>query len=83
MNSKPETYQEKLLWYATAPRATSGALHSIEGNEIRKRYGGKLRGKFVSLSGEEFRKSTREDAVDLARRFRQICIDEARQAGLM
>lgn len=80
---KPKTYEEKLLWYATAPRASTKVLHSIVDKEIVEGYGGTLRGHIVSLQGEPYRKPTRSAALDLARRFRQSCIDEAIQKGLM
>tara|TARA_R110001592_G_scaffold221139_2_gene475799 strand:+ start:9624 stop:9890 length:267 start_codon:yes stop_codon:yes gene_type:complete len=80
---KPETYEEKLLWYATAPRAAVKPLCTIEKRNLVEGFGGTLRGNLVSLKGEHYRKPTRDEALDLARRFRQSCIDEAITKGLL
>lgn len=80
---KPESYDEKLLWYATAPRAAVKALCTIEKGNLVEGFGGTLRGHIVSLKGEHYRKPTRAEAIDLARRFRQSCIDEAITKGLL
>ncbi|EIF42780.1 hypothetical protein DOK_11971 [gamma proteobacterium BDW918] len=79
----PHTYEERLLWYATAPRAATKKLHSIVDKEIVEGFGGTLRGHIVSLKNEPYRKPTRSAALDLARRFRQYCIDEAVKKGLL
>jgi hypothetical protein len=80
---KPKTYEEKLLWYATAPRAATKPLCTVENKVLVEGFGGTLRGHIVSLKGEHYRKPTRAEALNLARRFRQSCIDEAKQKGLL
>ena len=37
---KPESYDEKLLWYATAPRAAVKALCTIEKGNLVEGFGG-------------------------------------------
>lgn len=80
---RPKTYEEKLLWYATAPRASVKPLCTVINRNLVEGYGGTLRGHIVSLKGEHYNKPTRDQALDLARRFRQSCIDEAKSKGLM
>lgn len=75
-------YNYKLLHYATAPRATAGRLSQyIDGNFVDY-WAGKLRGKFVSLEGQ-WKFKTKAEALELARKYRQLCIDEAKNKGLL
>jgi hypothetical protein len=77
-----ETYEQKLLHYATAPRATAGKLTQlIDGNFITF-WAGKLRGVFVKL-GDDFKFDNKEDALNLARKYRQECINEAKLKGII
>ncbi len=72
------TYEEKLIHYATAPRATTGKI--TDKNFVTK-WAGKLRGKFVSMPGE-FKFTNKNNALELARKYRQSCFDEAKSKGL-
>ncbi|MFW8589863.1 hypothetical protein ACOI22_03575 [Glaciecola sp. 2405UD65-10] len=74
-----EEYKEKLVSFATAPRVSAGQLHDKKFNPY---WAGKLRGKYISLGGK-FKFDTREEALNLAREYKQSCIDEAKKRGLM
>ena len=74
-----DEYHVKLVYYATAPRATAAEITSFVGGDFVTMWAGKLRGKFVKL-GEEFKFEKKEDALDLARRYRKSCLEEL-QAG--
>ncbi len=76
------TYDEKLIHYATAPRATAGKITQIVDGEFVTYWAGRLRGVFVKL-GDEFKFDNKKDAISLARRYRQECIDEAKSRGLI
>ena len=73
-----KTYEENLVHYGTAPRATAG---KITNKHFETMWAGKLRGKFVSMPGQ-FKFLIKEDAIDLAKRYRQSCFDEAKSKGL-
>jgi len=76
------TYEEKLIHYATAPRATAGKLTQfIDGNFVDY-WAGRLRGVFVKI-GDEFKFNNKQDAINLAKRYRQDCINEAKAKGLI
>ena len=75
------TYDEKLIHYATAPRATAGEITSVVNGRFVTKWAGRLRGAFVSMSGE-WKFTNKEDALALARRYRQDCFDEAKSKGL-
>ena len=77
-----ESYDERLIYYATAPRATAAEVSQIIDGNFVCGWAGKLRGKLVKL-GDEFRFSTKEEAIDLARRYRQACREEAQAKGLL
>ena len=77
-----DEYNKRLLHYATAKRATAGQITNIVDGEFTTKWAGKLHGKFVKL-GDEFKKDTKSQALDVARRYRQSCIDEALKSGLM
>ena len=69
------TYKEKLIWYATAPRATAGKLTQYENGNFVTYWAGKLRGTFVMIGGE-FKFNNKLDAINLARRYRESCAEE-------
>ena len=74
-----KTYEEKLIHYATAPRVSAGQLTD---KNFLTMWAGKLRGQFVSLPGQ-FKFKNKDQALELARTFRQNCIDEAKAKGLI
>lgn len=76
-----KTYEEKLLHYATAPRATAGKITNLVDGDFVTYWAGRLRGVFVKL-GDDFKFDNKEDALNLARRYRQECINEARVKGI-
>ena len=75
------TYEEKLVHYGTAPRVAAGKITRIVDNRFVTEWAGKLRGKFVSLDGA-WKFKNKDDALALARRYRQNCFDEAKAKGL-
>lgn len=74
------TYHERLVYFATAPRATAKRLAKITDDHIVHYWSGRLRGIFVKPK-EGFEYATKEDALNAARLFRQRCRDEAIQKG--
>jgi hypothetical protein len=76
------SYNERLLYYATAKRATAAQITQVIDGDFHTSWAGKLRGGFVSL-GDEFRKPTKAEALDVARRYRKACIEEAMDKGLL
>ncbi|MCU7217578.1 hypothetical protein [Pseudomonas sp. VE 196-7] len=76
------SYDQKLIHYATAPKATAGPIRQIEGRRIVTYWCGKLRGDFVK-SGADWKASTKEEAIESARRFREQCKTEAKAKGLL
>ena len=72
-------YERKLVRYAGAKRATAKKLYDKDFNES---WAGRLKGTFVKLD-DEFKKPTKEEALDVARRFRQRCKEEAIEKGLI
>lgn len=82
--TKNMSYEEKLIYYATAPRATAGKITQIVKGELVDFYLGRLRGNFVRMGDGELSKfKTKEEALKLARKFRQSCLDEAIEKGLL
>lgn len=77
-----KTYNEKLVYYATAPRATAGKLTQYVDGDFVTYWAGRLRGVFVKI-GDEFKFDNKEDALEFARRYRQECIEEANSKGLL
>ena len=55
-----KNYNERLLHYATAKRATAGKITQIENGKLVTHWAGKLRGTFVKLAQQigELAKST-------------------------
>lgn len=82
MKKETDEYKEKLLHYATAKRATAGQITNIVDGDFVTMWAGKLNGVFVKLD-DEFKKDTKEEALDVARRYRKHCIDEAVKLGLL
>lgn len=76
------TYDQKLVDYATAPKATAGIISQIENGNIVNHWCGRLRGKFVQ-TGPTWKSSTKQQALESARLFRQQCRDEAKAKGLL
>ncbi len=76
------TKEEKLQFYATAPRAYAGTISQIVDGDFRTYWVGKLRGKIVSTVGNEYKFDTKEEAINCARNFRNICRREAKELGI-
>jgi hypothetical protein len=82
VGEKGMNYEQKLMHYATAPRATAGQIWNyIDGSFVRS-WAGRLRGAYVKMDGEWLFK-TKPEAVALAKRYRQSCLDEAKSKGLI
>lgn len=62
---------EKIVHYATAPRATAGTITQIQGGRLVSSWGGKLRGMIVSDADGNYKHPTREAAIECARNFRE------------
>ncbi|MGJ8680482.1 hypothetical protein [Paraglaciecola sp.] len=77
-----KTYEEKLIHYATAPRASAGKITQIVNGAFVDYWVGKLRGKFVKI-GDEFKFNNKQDAINLARRYREDCKQEAIKKSLI
>ena len=67
------TKKEKLEFYATAPRASAKKIHKIIDGDFKPFWLAMLRGKAVTLTAGEHKLNSREEAVEHARRFRQMC----------
>ena len=76
------TYEEKLVHYATAPRARAGKITQIVDGDFETFWVGRLRGVFVTLGGD-YKFKTKEDALSLARRYRYECLKEAKEKNLI
>ena len=76
------TYDQKLVDYATAPKATAGIISQIEDGNFVNYWCGKLRGKFVQV-GPTWKASTKQQALKSARLFREKCRHEAKAKGLL
>ena len=74
--------EEKIRFYATAPRATVGTISQIVDRDFRTYFVGKLRGRIVSGADGEYRHSTKEAALECARWFRRMAREEAAKAGI-
>jgi len=71
-----------LIYYATAPRATAGTITQYVDGDFVTYWAGRLRGVFVK-SGDQFKFDNKQEALALARRFRQECVEEAKVRGLI
>lgn len=74
---------EKLVFYAQAPRAYAGKIHKYEKGNFVTYWAGKLRGIFVSPSEGDFKFNDKAQAIECARQFRRSCQEEAVQRGLL
>lgn len=79
----PDSYEDRLVWFSTDDSPAYDSMYVEEDGQVVRKFGGKLRGKFISLPGESHVKETAEEAVDLAMRFRDECLDEACERGLL
>jgi hypothetical protein len=77
-----KTYEQKLIHYATAPRATAGKLTQYIDGDFVTYWVGRLRGVFVKI-GDDFKFDNKADALALARRYREECVTEAKMKGLI
>jgi hypothetical protein len=76
------TYDQKLIHYATASRASAGIISQIQNGDFVNYWCGKLRGKFVQV-GPSWKAATRQQAIESARQFREQCRTEAQAKGLL
>ena len=76
------TYDQKLIHYATAPKASAGPIRQIENRKIVTYWCGKLRGEFIKI-GANWKSTTRREAIESARLFREQCQKEAKDKGLL
>jgi len=76
------TYEQKLIHYATAPRASAGIICQIENGDTVNHWCGKLRGKFVQ-TGPNWKKASKQKALESAHLFREDCRAEAKAKGLL
>ena len=76
------TYDQKLIHYATAPKASAGIISQIENGDFVNYWCGKLRGKFVQV-GPTWKAANKQQALDSARLFREQCRTEAKAKGLL
>ena len=76
------TKEEKIKYYATAPRAYTGTISPIVNGDFRTYWVGKLRGKIVSTVGSDYKFDTKDEAIACARNFRDICRREAKELGI-
>ena len=71
MKAEEMSYHEKLVFYATAKRASVGTLSQIVDGDFKKFFVGKLNGKIVSrYPDNEYRFDTPREALEAARSFR-------------
>lgn len=74
MNISEMSYKEKLVFYATAKRASVGTISQIVDGDFRKFFVGKLNGRIVSRHPDnEYRFETAKEALEAARSFRGNC----------
>lgn len=73
---------EKLISYATAPKAYAGTITQIENGDFVTHWVGKLRGKIVSAADGCYKFASRDAAVECARNFRERCRQDAAARGL-
>lgn len=74
---------ERIIHWATAPRATVGTIGKLIDRDIRTYFVGKLRGKIVSRIGDgEYKFNTAKEAMDCARSFRAHSLKLAKEMNL-
>lgn len=76
------SYDEKLVYYGTAPRAYTGTITQIVDRDFVTYYVGKLRGKIVGRT-DKYKFTDKAAALETARGFREECREEAQQKGLL
>lgn len=80
---KDMTYNERVLFYAQAPRATVGTITQIVDGDFKKFFVGKLRGRIVSRIGDDQYKFESElEAKSCAIGFRDHSRKLAGELGL-
>lgn len=77
------SYNEKVLYFAGAKRATVGTISQIVDRNIVSFFVGKLRGMIVSTSDGQYKFTTKEEAISCAREFRSWSNKIAREMGLI
>lgn len=65
--------EQKLRFYATAPKASARKIHQIVDGDFKSFWLATLRGKAVTLVGGQHKLNSREQAVEHARQFREAC----------
>jgi len=76
------SYDQKLVDYATAPKASAGTICQIENGDFVKHWCGKLRGRFIQV-GTTWKAASKQQAIENAREFREQCRAEAKAKGLL
>lgn len=64
------TYDQKLVDYATATKASAGTIYQIENGDFVKHWCEKLRGNFIQV-GPTWKAATKQQAIEKAREFRE------------
>lgn len=78
---KKKTFKQKVLYYATAPRATIGQISQIVNGDIVDFFVGKLRGIIVSTPDSRYKFGTPEEAKVCAITFRVNARSVATERG--
>lgn len=65
--------RERLEFYANAKRASAGLIHQVEDGDFVAYWIPKLNGKYVALVSGGSKFKVRSDAVEEARKFRDLC----------
>lgn len=75
-------YEDKVLFFAMAKRATVGQIGQIVDGNIVNFYVGKLRGMIVTGTDGQYKFGQREDAMACAKEFRSMAREKATEMGL-
>ncbi len=76
------TVEEKLVFYATAKRATALKISQIEAGEFVEHWVGRLNGRFVGYKSR-YKFTDKDAALQCARDIRQSCLERALKMGLI
>jgi len=77
------THDEKLVFYATAPRAYADKINQVIDGDFVTSFVGKLRGKIVTHpTNGMYKFPTADEAKDCARAFRDFCRQKAKDLNV-
>lgn len=79
---KKMTQKEKLVFYATAKRATALRISQIVDGKSEDHWIGRLNGRFVGYRSR-YKFPDKESAIQCARNIRQSCLARAVKMGLI